>query len=280
MKPFQKSAIASLALWATSSASAITVVISGGNAAGNAEITSFLNANFSNVTEVRSGDFANFTSTATQEALNGTGTSAAADLVIFGRQTTSSAYQNVAAGYNGLTIPVVSLTSFVTRSTGNRLGWTSGNILNQNSTGTAGAEATLTAAGALLFGGVAGGTLDLHESEGSTFNAAGTGSVGEGEILATIENTAGGTAILAARWNAGDLSGTGDVLGGDRLLFNLDPDVPGATPDSTFASLTTTGEAALITALEDISDLTAVPEPSSLLLCSLGALGLLRRQRH
>lgn len=274
-----KSGALTLCLWTAHTASAITVVISGGDATGNTEIANFLNANFSNVNEVRTGDFANFSSTATQDALNGTGTfagSAAADLVIFGRLTTSSAYQNdVAAGFNDLTTPVVSFTSFVTRSTTDRLGWTGGNVLAQSNalSATAGDETTITTAGAALFG-IAEGTVDWHDSAGNSFNAAGSGSVGDGEILATI---GGGAGILAARWNAGDLSGTGDTFGGERLLFNLDPN---AATDTTFASLSSAGETALITALEDVSGLTAIPEPSSMLLCSLGALGLLRRQRR
>ncbi|CAN5473407.1 hypothetical protein BH23VER1_BH23VER1_23300 [soil metagenome] len=264
--------IASLAavglLLTSPSSQAITVVVSANN---TTQIVDFLNANFTNIDEIRAGNFANFATTLAGGTLTG------ADLFIIGRTLSSGDYDNGDSdGYNTLTIPVVSFTSYVSRQDGNRLGWHAGGATGDKSI--LGNETTLTAAGAALFGGSAGDMVDYYDmNPGDTFNGLGAGSVGGGEILATI-----GGDILAARWDTGDAPGNPTNAGvavfpGDRLLFNLDNDVAGGTDD--ISNLTPAGRQALITSLGNVG-LQAIPEPSSALLGLAGAALLLVRRRR
>lgn len=256
------------------SSQALVVVLSDTEAVGS-DVENYLNSNFLNIDEIRHGNFANFANAGTQDALNGTGAFAgagAADIVIIGRTLTSAAYSGGAAdGYNTLSIPIVALTTFVTRPTGNRLGWHAGT--NSNDQSILGAETTITAAGATIFG--SSGTVDWFDGNtGDDFNGlTPPGSFGGGTILSTI-----GGDIQSARWEAGDAPGDVTTAGvanfpGDRLLFNLDND------GGTIATLTPAGQAALIAALETVG-LQAVPEPSSALLGLIGIAGLMVRRRR
>ena len=287
MKRVLSSCIATLAAacWIAGAAQADVLLISTNVAATAAPTSAFFTDNFSNITEVRIGNYANFGLAATQDAVNGTGAFAGmgvADFVVFNRLISSTDYQNnVSAGYNTINIPVVSLTSFVTRPDTGRLGWHTGGVLaNGNTNNTAGNETTLTAAGAAIFGGTSGTTVDwfVRQSGTADFNAPGSGTVGEGSILATIGASGG---IIAARWDAGQLLGNGTAAGGARLLFNLD-DTGGA--DAVFndsGSQTATGRAALVTALQTVGfTATAVPEPSSLAVLFFISAGVLAFVRH
>lgn len=249
---------------------AVNVVIS---AIDTSEIEAFLAANFTDAV-VTAGNFAVFSSSATTAALAANG---GADLVIIGRSLSSGEYGSGAAdGYNGLTIPVISFTSYVARELGNRMGWHTGSANHLRSV--TGDETTLTVAGATFFGDPVG-TIDYYSMvAGDTFNGLGSGAgVGGGDVLATI-----GGDLLAAHWDIGDAPGNPTNAGvatfpGERLLFNLDND---PSPTGEFTNLSEAGTAALITGLVKVGGLTAIPEPSGFALFGLGALGLIIRRRR
>lgn len=239
-------------------AQAINVALSGTSQEGNQPIIDFLTSNFQNVS-LTFGDYSN-------PANIPVGT----DLFIVGRVLGSASYQSVdnSATFNSLTIPVVAFTSYVTRPDGNRWGWHSGGISTAQTT--AGNETTVTPAGAAVLGPI--GVYDWWSPEVG-FSATGTGGVGGGDILATI-----GGEILAAHWDAGELSGSGVAFGGERLLFNL-PETAGSGSPALMPG-TLAGQRALVDLLAAHTPLVPVPEPtaSALVLGGLGALMLRRRQ--
>lgn len=248
-----------LSLAAPTSSQAINVVLSGTN---NTALATWLTTNFPNITSLKSGDYSNFVNTPAQAA-----DIAAADVVIIGRILTSTAYgaTGVAAAWNAINVPVVSFTSYVTRPDGTRLNWESGPV-NTASLLT-GSETTLTAAGAGVFGGSASSTVDWYDGT-IAMNAVGTGTVGTGEVLATINGN-----ILSAHWAAGSQSAGGTTFTADRFLFNLQDASGLVMPNAT-------GQAALIAALDAYTPLTAVPEPSTALVSGLAGLGLLTARRR
>jgi hypothetical protein len=231
----------------------ITVSMSGTDSSDDAVLIDFIQNNFQDVT-LNYGDYSN-------PANIPVGT----EVFMTGRQLSSSAYANStnSATFNALTIPVVCYTSYVARPDDGRWGWHDG--ASGGGFGPDGAETTVTAAGAAVFD-VAAGAYDWLD--GDDMWGTGTGSFGDGVILATI----GGTDVMAAGWNAGDLSGTGVTFGGSRLLFNLD-EVSGVTIMGTAAA-----QAALTEALEEYTPLVRVPEPATMAILGLGAL-LIRRKR-
>ncbi|MDF1712483.1 MAG: PEP-CTERM sorting domain-containing protein [Akkermansiaceae bacterium] len=259
------------------SASGVVVMLSDTELAG-AELETWIQGAFANVTEIRHGDYANYGAATTQDALNGTGAFAgngAAEVVIIGRTLSSAAYgSGNAQGYNTLTIPVVSLTSYVSRDLGGRLGWHTGSATNGPPT--AGAETTVTPVGTLVTGAFPGSYDFFNSADGSFNGAATTGAnLGDGLTLATF----GTGAVQSAYWLAGAAPGNPTVAGvttfpGPRLLFNIDNDGPGGD----LGPITPAGQDALRNAIAFASPL-VVPEPSSLLLSFLG-LGLLVRRRR
>lgn len=252
------------------SCQAVNVVISGYK---TSEIEKFLATYYTDANVTAAGNFGNFGSAATAAALAAGG---GADLVIIGRTLNSADYDNGDAdGYNTLDIPLISFTSYVSRSVGDRLGWHTGTANHSHSV--LGTETFVTAAGSRFFG-MPAGAYDYYESnpEG-TFNGLGTGSVGGGDILATI-----GGDILAAYWPAGTAPGDPGVADvatfpADRLLFNLDND---PSPDGEFTNQTGLGLEVVVSAVSQIGGLTIVPEPASafLGLFGLGVLSLGRRR--
>ena len=288
MKKTKLTVISSLSLLAASAApsSAIVVMLSDlvdpGNPAHVQNIEDYLNNNFSNVTEIRHGDWSNFAASA--DARNGTGAFAgggAADVVIIGRSLSSGGYASGNAdGYNGLSIPVVSLTSYTVRTVGNRMGWHS--LATSTNKAIAGDETTVTAAGASILG-LSAGTHDLLTASAvaaDTFNGLGLGTVGDGDILAIV-----GGDILAAYWEAGDAPGNPTeagvaTFGGPRLLFNTDND-PTTGNDGTndLANMSPAGLQALTNAIDFATPLTSIPEPSTGLLGLIGLGFLFRRRR-
>lgn len=238
-------------------AQATTVLISGTSQTNDQAIVDFFNNSFTNVT-VTYGDFSNYTA---NSAVIG-----AADVFVIGRSLNSTAYANStnSASFNALTIPVVSFTSYVVRPDSGRWGWHSGAVAAAGAS-VSGSETTVTAAGATAFGTTAGTADWFTQPSGSNFFGLGTGSVGDGDVLATIAGS-----ILAAHWSSGQLSGTGVAFGGERLLFNV--------PQNGTATVmpTAEGQQALINALVAYTPLTttAIPEPSSCALF-LGGAGFL-----
>lgn len=250
-----------LAVGLVSSSHGANVVVSGTDQAGNQPILDFLQANFANV-NLTFGDYS-----------DPANIPAGTDLFIVGRILSSGAYDNAgnSATFNSLDIPIVAFTSFVTRTAGGRWAW--------ESSGTAGAsvdgdEVTITAAGSSIFGPE--GTADwwTTATSGTGFNAAGTGTVGTGDILATI-----GGNILVAAWEAGDTSAGGVTFAANRLLFNL-PDSNPNPPAVAVLPDTFAGQQALISALATYTPLQVVPEPSSIALLGMGALAAIFRIRR
>jgi fibronectin-binding autotransporter adhesin len=241
-KQFFKHIVASALVLAgfPASAQAIEIVWTGTNQAEDQALISLIQGNFSDV-NITYGNFSDYTTNAA--VIEG------ADLFILGRQLASADYANAtnSASFNALTVPVVAFTSYVTRPLDGRWGWHDGDVAAGLST--VGAETTVTAAGATAFG-VAEGTVDWLP-EPDTFNAAGVGLVGGGDILATI-----GGNILAAHWNAGALSGTGATFGSERFLFNASESGAGGITQLPTAA----GQSALINALVAYTPLTAITD--------------------
>jgi hypothetical protein len=250
-----------LSLGAAWTSHAANIALSGTDLAGNQPIIDFLNANFQGVT-VTHGDFSN-------PASIPVGT----DVLIIARRLTSGAYDNAtnSAAFNALNYPVVSFTSFVTRTAGSRWSWESGGTAGGS---VAGDETTVTSAGAAVFGAASPVDWWTTGTDGAGFNALGTGTVGTGSILATI-----GGNILAAAWTPGQQSAGGATFTANRLLFNL----PDSTPNPpSFAVMpdTAAGKQALIAALARYASLQPIPEPSSLALLGVGALVAMRGARR
>lgn len=257
--------IAAIALCSASTSQAVVVTISSADfAVQDSRLVDFVNANFSNVTAINQGYY-------TTAASLPVGT----EVLILGRRIFSGDFANAAnsAAFNALTIPIVATTSFVTRPDGGRWGWESGAVGGGDISGS---ETTITLAGAAtgLFGNE--GTVDWWTTSATKiatgFNSTGTGTVGTGDILATL-----GGNILVAYWGAGDTTAGGQVLGGNRLLFNM-PDYNNA--GAVEMPNTAAGETAFRNAVAEYTPLIAIPEPSSSALL-LGGLGLvaLRRRR-
>ena len=221
---------------------------------------SLLQTNFPGSTIDRQA-FTDHTATATTNAI------AAADVIIFARNTSSGEYTNgtgETAFWNSIAKPLVLSNSYIARGgagTGARWGWLSNETLNL-ATSHAGTETTLNAAGANYFG-LAEGAVDFHQN--SNIDASGTSgstTLGQGTLLGTLGPS---NFVSIARWSAGQTGADGAVFGGERLLFET------AAP----FNMTTAGQAALAGAIG-----TMIPEPSSSALLGLGlGLAVFRRKR-
>ncbi|MBN2163344.1 MAG: PEP-CTERM sorting domain-containing protein [Pontiellaceae bacterium] len=217
-----------------------------GGAAGNAATTAFISNNFQNI-NMTVGDFSDTGNAGVQSTIE------AADVLVIGRTLWSGAYDATdMTYYSSLNIPVVFLTSYVTRSS--IMGY-EGDL--NGGAGVDGNETTITAAGALAMG-LAEGTYDLYTSG---FDTLGTGDVGGGDILATI-----GGNHLAVGWSAGTTNAAGIVQSANRLLYNFDAN-GNTTPDSA------AGQLALINAMETYTGMTAIPEPTTIGLLGISSVG-------
>lgn len=224
-----------------------------GGAAGNGASTAFISNNFQSVT-MTVGDYGD-TANAGVQAIIG-----AADVLVLGRTTFSSNYDATdMAYYSGLNIPVVFLTSYVTRSS--RMGYEGD--LNAGAA-VDGDETTVTAAGASVFG-VAEGTYDWLTTG---LDTGGTGDVGGGDILATI-----GGSHLSVGWNTGSTNAAGVVQSANRLLWNISAN--GNTLPETAA-----GQQALINAMEAYTGMVAIPEPATIGMVGVFGVGILFIRRR
>lgn len=180
---------------------------------------------FPNATVVY-GDYGNTDDATVQAALLG------ADLLVIARTNYSSDYTTADDDWwnANLSIPIIVHSSYFTRAA--RMNWESG---AEAAPGIDGAETTVTAAGAKIFG--AEGTFDWWGGTGA-FDRVGSGTVGDGEILATI---GGNNAVVG--WRAGDKNARGTTMLGDRLLFNFHVN-GGGMPD------TAAGRQALLAAVK------------------------------
>ncbi|MCB1129476.1 MAG: hypothetical protein KDN05_00005, partial [Verrucomicrobiae bacterium] len=215
----------------------LVVLMSGTNQTADQPLIDFIKNNFQNVS-VTYGDFSNYA--AASAGIE------AADVFMVGRNLSSAPYANQtnSDSFNALNVPIVCFTSYVARTLDGRWGWHSGST----SAGSPyiGDDTTVTAAGATAFG-VATGTYDWMTNTGDNlFNATGIGTVGGGEILATL-----GGNILAAHWAPGALLSDGITTAGEhRLLYNLE--------EGAVLLPTIKGRMALISALEAYTPLVAV----------------------
>lgn len=206
----------------------LNIAVSGTSQTGNQAIIDFLVQNFG--AKVTFGDYS-----------TPSNIPAGTDIFIVGRVLTSGAYGNATntATFNALTIPVVCFTSYVARPDGSRWGWHTGPIGAFHTL--SGNETVVTQAGASVFGGA--GAVDWWNDATWGFSAPGTGTVGDGRILAT--SPAG--EIIVAYWKAGEKSGSGAVFGSKRLLFNV-PDQGSGNPVD--LPNTAAGKKALLAALK------------------------------
>ncbi|MGK0186412.1 MAG: hypothetical protein ACI9R3_002195 [Verrucomicrobiales bacterium] len=268
---FPKSLAASaLLLLSAVPSMAVNIVIS---ASDTSEIEAFLGANYTDAVVTAAGNFANFSSAESTAALAAGG---GADLMIIGRSLSSGDYGAFnAQGYNSLTIPVLNFTSYTARNAGDRMGWHVGSASADKPV--AGAETTLTEAGAAMLGLPVGDYDFFDTNAGGDFNGLGTGTFGGGAVLATI-----GGDVLAAYWATGDAPGDTaaagvDTFPGERLLLNLDDD---PRPTGEFTAQTALGLQVYAGAIGQFGGLTAVPEPSTGLLGLIGAGMLALRRRR
>ena len=239
-------------------AQAAVISMSGTNQGRDQSLIDFMTTNFQDVT-VQYGDYSNPANIPVDT-----------DIFVVGRSFSSTPYANSgnSATFNALTMPVVAFSTYVARPDSGRWGWHDGAA--SGGWDVTGDETSVTAAGTGIFG-VAEGAADWFTAPaGANFWATGTGSVGEGQVLATL-----GGDILAAGWNAGELSGTGATFGGDRLLFNLPQD-----SNYTVVPGTAAGQEALVNAMSEYTGLVAIPEPTTIGLVGVMGGGLLFVRRR
>ena len=211
------------------------------------------------------------------------------DLVIIGRSVSSGDYSDApeTAAWNGITAPTMVLGGYLLRSS--RLGYTTGTTI-PDTAGTVGL--TVVDPAHPIFAGIsldAGNTMvnpyaSIQSFQGTDQRGISVNAdplVGGGNLLATI-GTAGDPAVggmVIGEYAAGTVLGTGDTLGGDRLVF--------LTGSREADNLTSQGagiydlEADGTTMFLNAVDYMTVPEPSTFALLGIGGLApfLFRRRR-
>jgi len=222
------------------------------------------------------------------------------DLLIIGRSIGSGAFDTAPETLpwnTQITKPLMVTNTYIDRNI--RLGWYTGTAANQPDS----VINMLTfpnpanPVSAFIIGNVSlsGSTTTNSVSEAVTIP---DGSVERGISLVTdpivpggtqIATAAGGTATYIASWPAGTLCAgsisAGQVLSGFRMQFLVGNRESGTAPgnvvgDAGFENLTPDGEAMFLRSVTVALNNGAVPEPSSVSLLGVAALGLLQRRRR
>lgn len=243
-------AVASLALPASAANFMIVTQLGGADPYQTALAAEFPGSTFS------TGLFLDHTDAATTAAV------AAADVIIFSRDTNSVEYAGSPAErlyWNGVATPIIQSNFLIPRSS--RWGWASD--VHTTSATPNGSETTLTAAGASYFG-LGAGTQDFFNDGANYGTTTPTLTFGDGVLLGTATI---GSSVSIVSWNQGDEAANGDIFGGNRLYFAA----------SNSVSFTAGGQDALASAV----NMLLIPEPGTALLGALGiGLATLRRRRR
>lgn len=215
----------------------------------------------------------------------------AADLVIISRSVPSGDYQDdpETAAWNGISAPMMVLGGYVLRNS--RLGYTTGSTIPDTASTV---TLTLTDPNHPIFEGLplgANNTMATPYATPLSFNGTVQRGIsvntdplaGNGKVLATVA-TQGDPAfggMVIGEWQAGATMATSpaDTLGGHRLVFLTGSREQGITSEGAgIYDLTADGSQLFLNAVNYM----AIPEPSTVLLLTLGAglvLSVRRRMR-
>jgi len=208
------------------------------------------------------GSFTNAQNDAGQQA-----TLEAADLIIIGRQTNSGDYDDAGEReyWNALDVPILLHSAYLVRSS--RFWWLEGDRRGLNN-----ASVDIDAPADPILDGVTpvGGEVVIYDGSQGGYDISSEDGTGiQGTIVAT-DPAAGDFDVVIARWDGTEtLYSTGSLYGGpgNQRIFWGTP-----TSNDWISKLTADGNQMLTNA---VTELWPIPEPSALLLASMGLLGLL-----
>lgn len=196
-----------------------------------------------------------------------------ADLVVVTRNTNSGDYASNAeevAAWDSLTSPLVLGNGYISRNT--RWSWVDTGNIQENYGLDISAPVGTTSTHPFLAGALpnedfltdpgaspAISGLMKYRPSSSTDIPDGGGVMGDGDTIA-VRNNASVPNVYIASWNASEMTGSGNVLGGDRVFYALPEDFSNFQP-------------AGITIFDNIVNSTlGIPEPSSLAILSMFGL--------